>query len=675
MGRRRSTKTGDKALYAKRNEKSIDLPQDDDSDDEVDAFHKRREMEADQILFDDPSRRRRGESDDESDREEYEGVFNLKVENESSDDDDDESDDDDSSSDGAGKARGSGGTDDHSSSDEESVSSDDDDDMERLRSALAANVDPSNEDLLKWGKKNSYYHGDTADLEIGQDEDDAFLEEEAAKQVLKARYQEMDEDDFGIDDNEANDDDANLATKSSQTKEVKKGKQTATLADVLSVIPASSVDQLSIATKKTEPKTDEEKLQLISSQNPELLPIVEHFKGIAVDELLNRVLPVSEQLVSDENTAAVGTTKLGKDYLRDKQMLLLSAALNCSTYLLLKCDGVSDVGNHPIIARLNACDEAVTKMNENVEKPLMLDNQLDALVKATTLMNGGEISDDSSAAEEDDLGEMDTGESENETMDEKSDSASSSDESDIEEDDLARHKLKNEARFSVRPQDIDGGQSGKKRRKRSSNIAMEDIGDDMDEERAALAMKGLSATMNTIAQKERTAARRATVSAGNAEEEKKKIDDEKLKQGLALMEQMIGKGSDDESDDEDNELSDGLESEGDDFYESIKKKKRAKREMKKSMYEVAPKYPTLEKTIDGERALSKKIMKNRGLVPHKPKINRNPRVKKREQYRKALIRRKGAVREVRTGETANYGGEETGIKSGISRSRKLGVKY
>merc|ERR1712071_452219 len=104
-------------------------------------------------------------------------------------------------------------------------------------------------------------------------------------------------------------------------------------------------------------------------------------------------------------------------------------------------------------------------------------------------------------------------------------------------------------------------------------------------------------------------------------------------------------------------------------------KKRAKRELKKSMYEVAPKYPTLEQKVDGERALSRKIMKNRGLVPHKPKINRNPRVKKREQYRKAIIRRKGTVRDVRTGETDNYGGEGTGIKSGISRSRKLGVKY
>ena len=46
--------------------------------------------------------------------------------------------------------------------------------------------------VFNWGtKKHSYYHGDTADLEIGQDEDDAVLEEEAGKEVQKARLEDM----------------------------------------------------------------------------------------------------------------------------------------------------------------------------------------------------------------------------------------------------------------------------------------------------------------------------------------------------------------------------------------------------------------------------------------------------------------------------------------------------
>ena len=111
----------------------------------------------------------------------------------------------------------------------------------------------------------------------------------------------------------------------------------------------------------------------------------------------------------------------------------------------------------------------------------------------------------------------------------------------------------------------------------------------------------------------------------------------------------MGNGSDgdDTDDDVDNELDDGI---GDDFYSRIKAKSNMRKGMKKSKYTPAPKYPVVEGTVDGERALGNFIMKNRGLVAHKSKLNRNPRVKKREQYRRALIKRKGAVREVRVDE-------------------------
>ena len=75
---------------------------------------------------------------------------------------------------------------------------------------------------------------------------------------------------------------------------------------------------------------------------------------------------------------------------------------------------------------------------------------------------------------------------------------------------------------------------------------------------------------------------------------------------------------------------------------------------------------------DGKRAASYQIMKNRGLTPHKRKLDRNPRAKKREQFRKAEIRRKGQVRAMRDPtEADNYGGEITGIRSRVSKSRKL----
>lgn len=49
-------------------------------------------------------------------------------------------------------------------------------------------------------------------------------------------------------------------------------------------------------------------------------------------------------------------------------------------------------------------------------------------------------------------------------------------------------------------------------------------------------------------------------------------------------------------------------------------------------------------SVDGKRAITYQIAKNKGLTPYRKKELRNPRVKHRNKYRKAKIRRKGAVR-------------------------------
>lgn len=46
---------------------------------------------------------------------------------------------------------------------------------------------------------------------------------------------------------------------------------------------------------------------------------------------------------------------------------------------------------------------------------------------------------------------------------------------------------------------------------------------------------------------------------------------------------------------------------------------------------------------EGKRAITYEMAKNRGLTPYRKKELRNPRVKHRTKYRKALIRRRGAV--------------------------------
>lgn len=73
---------------------------------------------------------------------------------------------------------------------------------------------------------------------------------------------------------------------------------------------------------------------------------------------------------------------------------------------------------------------------------------------------------------------------------------------------------------------------------------------------------------------------------------------------------------------------------------------------------------------DDRRQITYQMSKNKGLTPHRKKELRNPRVKHRNKFRKAIIRRKGAVRTVRK-ELKRYGGEVSGIKATTKKGIKI----
>jgi U3 small nucleolar RNA-associated protein 3 len=235
MGKKRNTaKTGDSAIYKGRDNVIKEPVADDDNDpmyNRVDRFHNAKEEE---FLKLDHSNDVDSEDDD---GEKEEGVMDLGVGGESSDESSHDSDEED---DVVKNARHVDPDD--LSGEEELSSSDDDDEEEEM------------EDVRDWGKKKaSYYNGDTADLEIGQDEEDAYLEEEAAKEVQAARYKEMSEDDFVLSDNEED------------------NKQAGDDAGELS--SARDVMKLSLKDKR----------KVLDKQHPEFLPLVSHFSSVVKD--------------------------------------------------------------------------------------------------------------------------------------------------------------------------------------------------------------------------------------------------------------------------------------------------------------------------------------------------------------------------------------------------------
>lgn len=73
-----------------------------------------------------------------------------------------------------------------------------------------------------------------------------------------------------------------------------------------------------------------------------------------------------------------------------------------------------------------------------------------------------------------------------------------------------------------------------------------------------------------------------------------------------------------------------------------------------------------EDESSGPRSLTRAILKNKGLTPHRPKSVRNPRVKKRQKYEKAK-KKESSRKAIYKGGLAATGGRYDGEKSGISK--------
>ncbi|KFQ30444.1 Something about silencing protein 10, partial [Merops nubicus] len=106
------------------------------------------------------------------------------------------------------------------------------------------------------------------------------------------------------------------------------------------------------------------------------------------------------------------------------------------------------------------------------------------------------------------------------------------------------------------------------------------------------------------------------------------------------------------------------------YYKMMEEKLKLKRKQNEDQ-DTAEEAAVLEGADpDKKRGVTYQMIKNKGLTPRRKKIDRNPRVKHREKFRRARIRRRGQVREVRR-EVQRYGGEHSGIRAGVKKSRKL----
>jgi len=111
------------------------------------------------------------------------------------------------------------------------------------------------------------------------------------------------------------------------------------------------------------------------------------------------------------------------------------------------------------------------------------------------------------------------------------------------------------------------------------------------------------------------------------------------------------------------------------YYSLVERSAKEKKAQKKAEYNAvkAAERDALmaPETSDGPRALTRTILKNRGLTPHRSKSVRNPRVKKRQKFEKAKrkVSSQKAVYRGGIGDADSYGGEKSGISKVVKAVR------
>jgi hypothetical protein len=282
MGRksRNTAKTGDVAIYKSRGEDEDEPKKVMDTDNmynEIDRYHNAtNDLQEDMLKFN-------REDDEDEDENDVENVFDLGLDDDESDDDDSEDSDD---SDGGADQRGNlqhGSSETDDGSDIEGEDDDDDD--------SSIDMEMPETDVLNWGKrKKDYYHGDTADLEIGQQVEDAELEEEAGKDVLKTRMEGMTEQDFMLDGDDDSDDDQ---------EQDKEGEEKLSKSLALSMTETMQKNITKLSTR--------DKLKFMGKNHPECLPLLTHFREECIRPCMEETLVVTNAMFQSKENAEVSS--------------------------------------------------------------------------------------------------------------------------------------------------------------------------------------------------------------------------------------------------------------------------------------------------------------------------------------------------------------------------------
>lgn len=511
-----------------------------------------------------------------------------------------------------------------------------------------ARKDEYEEDLEGWGSsKKDYYNNDNIETEA-----DALEEEEEARRLQQKRLEKMTETDFGLDELEW------FTTK--DTKDEESGDVVTEVLGDIEINPDMG------------PK---ERQNILQTRYPEL--------GSLANELLElQPLLVDLKRQTASESAYVAQSKITVTLVKARALAAYVASLAMYFAILsspaiaseaLPLDSV-ELRDHAVMDSLLRCRQLWMKA-----KAL----KVQAPASSNLFFNSNQVGDDVGEANAESMADEDQNLSTNVKQKSKRQmaiEAASATVADLSA--LVVRRAKKPQKSVALNSDDDSSDFGEETSLNANDAAVK-----------ASRRKNLNFYTSQIAQKANKRGEKSREAGGDMDlPHKERLRDRQARlnaEAEARGKQLdaYGRGrkgvslDQDEESGEDEAVAREVRDDEDEYYDMISKNSKDRKrvnEEHRSAIRQAKEQNSLLRVVEGDmdeegkRAIGYVIEKNKGLAPKRKKDVRNPRVKKRKKYEEKK-KKLNSMRAVYKGgeERGGYGGEKTGIKTGLVKSIKL----
>lgn len=622
----------------------------DSDDDEIDAFHKQRDV----IPLDVDDARESEDDDLEQSVFDLEGISDNETGDSEGDEDEGDEDGDMGKADYAGWDKGYIRQLERAHREAKKIAGDED------------KIDESEEeekDENIWGKgKKTYYDAG----EHSGDEEDY----EEILRLKKEKDSKLSMEDFGLEDNRSYGEDKPPKVSSPQTK----------VTD-----DASSFESYAKMKEDFAVLSRDEKLSAVYSSAPELVGLLSDLNE--AHEELKAIGPVTDVAV----TAGQGKQKGTIQPLEVKRACLLAHCQAITFYLLMRAEGLP-VQDHPVIARLVETKSMVEKMKlANINFTRQKGDTDEHRVPESSALNKVDIKTSLDKKEGiasilpalnkgGGASELTKNDPSNNRLDKITKRKSKDEYMGLQSLEMLKVRANLEARLKEKGLYKSMGlKSEKLSNTRASNNrrdlqTLDDFDDEVEKNNQVtrprtLLVDGSKSNKNKFVSGDDDVPKRDDIGERRRKHELRVLarvgveDDDLPEDGDDAKEKPDQSSDEDDNDDD----GDSAESE-DEFYKDVKRQRTEKLLSKQRV----PIGEALEEESegDGKRKISYQIEKNRGLTRSRNKKLKNPRKKYRLKHEKKVTARGGQVRKIKK-PSGPYGGELSGINANVSRSTRL----